>query len=109
MLKIAHSKGATFDSFGVHLRKDDEFDYTLYTDASLTIGIGGLASNCTFYQNKWSDIQLSNPEIRDIQWRELCAIFVFVLANIKSFKEKVIHIYTDNDAVKWMMIKCAVS
>ena len=52
MLKLAHERGAPFSSFRHRLHKDSQFDMTIYTDASLTIGVGGICSNGTYFQNK---------------------------------------------------------
>ena len=60
MLQIAHNRVATFSSFRDRLNANSKFDLTIYTDAALIVGVGGICSNGTYFQNKWSDIQLSN-------------------------------------------------
>lgn len=104
-MELAHKEGAPFSSFFRYIDGPARSDVTIYTDASLTIGIGGISSTGHYFQNRWTDIKLSKPEQRDILWRELCAIFVVIRALAPLLRRKFIHIWTDNDPVKWMLIK----
>ena len=105
MLIFAHKSGTPFKYFRFPLNSNSSFDLTIYTDASLTIGMGGICSDGTFFQNKWSDITLSNEKLRDIQWRELIAIYCILEARKEHFRGKSIHIFTDNMSVKWMILR----
>ena len=97
----ANKYGVSFEFF---LKPMDNPDITLYTDASLLIGIGGISDKGHWFKNMWTDITLHNMEYRDIIWKELCAVFVFVHALRHHLKQKVVHIYTDNEPVKFMLI-----
>ena len=105
MLKFAHKTGTPFKYFRFPLNSNSTFDLTIYTDASTTIGMGGICSDGTYFQNKWSDITLSDEQCRDIQWRELVAVYCILEARKHTFYGKSIHIYTDNMAVKWMILR----
>ena len=104
-MKLAHEEGASFSSFLKPRAGLRSFDVTIFTDASNTIGVGGISSTGDYFQQKWTDIDLSDPTKRDIQWRELCAVFIAIHSLQTKLSRKLIHIYTDNDAVKWMLIK----
>ena len=56
-----------------------------------------------FFQNKWSEVKLSEPQPDDIQWKEIVAIFVFLKSLRTQLQPKKIHIYTDNEAVKYFL------
>ena len=70
----------------------------LITDASMTIGAGGINS----------DLHITHREERDIQWRELIAIYgaLFGLNDRygADIDDSFIHIFTDNSACKFMLI-----
>ena len=104
-MKLAHTEGASFSSFLKPRAGSRSFDVTIYTDASKTVGVGGISSTGDYFQQKWTDIGLSDPTKRDIQWRELCAVFMAIHSLQTKLTRKFVHIYTDNDAVKWMLIK----
>ena len=104
-MEQANKFGVPFTYFVRPLNKPD---IICYTDASLTVGIGGVASSGHYIQQKWSDINLINAHKKDIVWREMCAIFVLLYAlreELKdAFYDKILHIYTDNEPCKWMLI-----
>ena len=81
---------------------------TAYTDASLLIGVGGFASNGLYFQQKWTDFTLSNPDSRDIIWKELAAIHAMISALRENLGDKLqyqtLAIFTDNEACKWMLM-----
>ena len=104
-MKLAHEEGAPFTSFLKPMSRKNKSDVTILTDASLTIGVGGIASTGDYFQNKWTDINLSNPKSRDIQWRELCGVFMAIDVLQNKLERKWIHVFTDNEAVMWMLIK----
>ena len=104
-MKLAHEEGAPFSSFLKPMSRRHKAEITILTDASLTIGVGGIASTGDYFQNKWSDIDLTEPAKRDIQWRELCGVFMAIHALQDKLDRKWIHVFTDNDSVKWMLIK----
>ena len=104
-MELAHKEGASFSSFLKPNPGVRSFDFTILTDASVTIGIGGICSSGHYFQHKWTDIELTEPLKRDIQWRELCAVFVAIHSLQAQLSRKFVHVYTDNDAVKWMLIK----
>ena len=102
----------TSEKFGVPfhflLKPHNKPDIILYTDAALiTGGIGAFVwkENGPWLAEEWSDINLFHPESRDIQWRELSAIFVIVQALKHEWKNKSITIFCDNEAIVWMLIK----
>ena len=106
MLKMAHEKGASFESFRMNKGEEKTYDVTIYTDASGSdkLGIGGIASTGEYYQNRWSDIELCEEGQKDIQWRELVGVFVMIAAMRKQWKGKRVHIYTDNNPVKYWLV-----
>ena len=79
-------------------------DVKLYTDASLKIGLGGYSDNGFWFQNNWQEFNLFYPNNRDIVWRELVAIFSFIHAMRVSLQNKVVHVFTDNESCKYMLI-----
>ena len=91
--------------FSFILEPINEPDIVIHTDASSKVGIGGWSNLGHFFQNKWTDISSSNPKVKDIQWRELSAIYVMMKSLENILHNKIIHIYTDNEAVKYMLIK----
>ena len=70
--------------------------------------MGGIASNKYWFQQKWSDINLHTPHKKDINWRELVAIYLMLHGLSQEiqqgFRDKNIHIFTDNMASKHMLI-----
>lgn len=104
-MNAANKYGVPFSYFVRDVKNED---ITLHTDASLTVGIGGIASTGYFVQNKWSDIRLHSPSTKDIIWRELVAIFVMLFAlneeTSTCLVDKTIKVYTDNVACKYMLI-----
>ena len=101
-MKRAAEYGISFDQF---LKPIDCPDITLYTDAALKIGLGGYSNQGHWFKNVWKDINLYHDKNRDIVWKELVAIFSFIHSLRHSLKGKVVHIYTDNEACKYMLIK----
>ncbi len=53
----------------------------------------------------WGDILLDRPWIKDIQWRELTAVFVMVLTQKEHWHGKRIRLFCDNMGVVWMLIR----
>ena len=104
MLKFAHDHGTPFNAFRHRLNSNSNFDITIYTDASGSIGIGGICSNGYYFQNRWSDIDVYKFNNRDIQWKELVAIYAILETAKDTFRDKTIHIFTDNISAKWMLI-----
>ena len=43
-MKLAHQEGASFSSFIKPRTETNAFDVTIYTDASKTVGVGGISS-----------------------------------------------------------------
>ena len=52
----------------------------------------------------WSDINLCHDKNGDILWGELIAIYAFVDTLKPSLQGKTVHIFTDNEACKFMLI-----
>ena len=100
-IKRAAEYGISFDQF---LKPMDIPDITLFTDAALNIGLGGYSDQGHWFKNNWNDIQLYHENNRDIVWKELVAIFAFIHTLRHSLNKKVVHIYTDNEACKYMLI-----
>ena len=102
-IERASSVGVAFDFI---LKPRQIPDITITTDASSSVGIGGFDDRGKYFQNRWQEIpELNDYPRRDIQWMELCAIFVFIHHSAPSLRNKTVHIYTDNIAVKYMLIK----
>ncbi|MCP4910588.1 MAG: hypothetical protein GY907_07760, partial [Bacteroidetes bacterium] len=99
-MKRADEYGVSFDFY---LQPINKPDVICYTDAS-AIGIGGITNRGQWFQNKWSDIYFPGEQNRDNLWRELCAVFVVIASLRKMLRHKIIHVYTDNEPVKWMLI-----
>ena len=91
-------------SFNQFLKPMHIPDITFYTDASLKIGLGGYSDNGFWFKNNWCDVNLYHPNNRDIVWRELTAIFTFIHALKDTLHSKVLHVFTDNEACKYMLI-----
>ena len=58
------------------LKPLDSPDITIYTDAS-KIGIGGWSTTGHFFQLRWKDVNISKPNMKDMQWMEL-SLFLYV-------------------------------
>jgi len=101
---LAHnqSNGKSFDFI---LKPRDCFDYTAYTDAAGSVGIGGYVDmqRAPYFQVLWSEVDDTSD--KDIQWKEMVAICVLIECNIDLFKGKCINIWCDNEPVVWMLIK----
>ena len=101
-LKHNQSNGKSFDFI---LKPRDCFDFTAYTDAAGSLGIGGYVDipHAPFFQVGWH--QVSDTSDKDIHWKEMVAICVLIESNIDLFKGKCINIWCDNEPVVWMLIK----
>ena len=91
-------------SFQQFLRPMNIPDITIYTDAALNIGLGGISDEGDYFVNNWTDVNLHHATNRDIVWKELVAIYVFVASLASKLSHKTVHIYTDNEACKYMLI-----
>lgn len=84
-------------------------DLVIYTDASLTVGIGAICSNGYFVQHKWSEFKLYREDLRDIVWKEMVAIYATLrgLSTLlgDKFMDLTIHVFTDNMGCKGMLSK----
>ena len=102
----AMDKASKFEiPFSFILKPLNNPDIIIYTDASSKIGVDGWSNHGHYFQCRWTSINLSIPHLRDIQWMELSAIYVAIMSLQQSLLHKVIHIFTDNEAVKYMLIK----
>ena len=105
---IANKVGVPFTYFT--RLKQRRPDFRIVTDASMLIGAGGIASDGTYFQTKWSelDMHIEQREERDIQWRELIAIYGSLLSLEQRHGDKLndtlIEVFTDNIACKFMLI-----
>ena len=70
--------------FSFVLKPINDPDIAIYTDASLKIGIGAYSLDGRCIQCNWNQINLHNPDSKDIQWRELSAIYVMIKSIEKS-------------------------
>ena len=105
-LRRAESTGISFDHI---LKPANANDVTGYTDAATVVGgVGGFLdhSDGTYFQCKWSDISLQNAAKRDIQWRELSAVFLLIKLNVRRLAHKAITAWCDNSPSVWMITKC---
>ena len=101
-IKRAAQYGISFDQF---LKPMDIPDIVCFTDASLKIGLGGYSNHGHWFKNDWNNIELYHSNNRDIVWKELVAIFALIHSLKDSLIKKVVHMYTDNEACKYMLIK----
>lgn len=118
-MQIANRVGVPFRYF---TRPRTEVDFTIHTDASLTVGVGGIiegkidGESVGFnFQHRWDEIDLfiSDRRQRDIQWRELAAIYCAVLGMEQELGDRMndmqLHIFTDNMTCKYLLITmCAL-
>ena len=105
-IKIMHllkGKAAKFDwILGCALNAD----FTVYTDATTTVGgIGGHLSDGQWFQTRWTEVTLHKTQNRDIIWRELSAIIVAITLLGSKLKNKSICIWTDSMPCKDMLVK----
>ena len=101
----AIQRAATYGiSFKQFLKPMDVPDICLYTDASLKIGAGGISDQGRWFQINWDQINFPNAHNRDIVWRELVAIYIFLDSLKDSLRGKTVHIFTDNESCKYMLI-----
>ena len=100
-MQHANKYGTSFDYF---IRSVKDPDVVIHTDASLKIGLGAITDDGRYIQHKWSDITLHDPKKKDIVWKELVAVFVILHKIQNELMNKVVHVFTDNEAVKWMLI-----
>ena len=101
-LKHNQSNGKSFEFI---LKPRKCFDFTAYTDAAGSVGIGGYIDipNFPFFRVAWSEVE--DTSNRDILWKEMVAICVLIEDNIDLFKNKCVNIWCDNNPVVWMLIK----
>ena len=97
----ASNYGISFDQF---LKPALIPDIILYTDASLKIGIGGYSNEGHWIKQEWKNIKLFQANNRDIVWRELVAIYAFIDSLKYYLNKKTVHVYTDNEPCKYMLI-----
>ena len=55
-------------------------------------------------RNSWNDAQLHHESNDGIVWKELIATFAILTLLRHFLNEKVVYIYTDNNACKYMLI-----
>ena len=102
-IKPAATHGISFQQF---LKHTDISDVTLYTDASLLTGAEGTSNEGHWFRINWKDIQFYKADNRDIVWRELAAIYIFLDSLKHSLRNKTVHIYTDNQDCKKCKVFC---
>ena len=98
-------------SFDFYLKNRSDGDIHIWTDAAISegTGIGGYASNGTYFQVSWDNIKTNWPwPENDISGPELLAVIVFTTSIAYLCKNKSIMIHCDNFAVVSMIIheKC---
>ena len=96
--------------YSYFVRDLQNHDIVCWTDASLIIGIGGYSTAKSYFQHKWTDVTLSKPEQKDINWREMAAIhsMLFMLHDQlgpQRMTDKNIRVWTDNMSCKWWLQK----
>lgn len=101
----ANKRGAKFNTFRHSFNKPLRIDATILTDASVTVGVGGICSLGQHYQHKWTEVTNFQHSKRDILWKELCGVYMALHCWKEQLRGKWVHVYTDNDPVKWMLIK----
>ncbi|MCP5018987.1 MAG: hypothetical protein GY938_27470, partial [Ketobacter sp.] len=86
-LKRARDTGISFEHI---IQPANAGDFVGYTDAAKVVGGVGGFINCPggkYFQCKWTDINLKNSQKRDIQWRELAAVYLLGKLNIRLFQK----------------------
>eukprot|EP01083_Nonionella_stella_P083151 229765_1 len=99
----ARDIGVSFEHF---LKKRDDHDTVIYTDAAKVYGgIGGYIHepNGTWFQSDWDGID--EHEKRDIQWKELMAVLIAIHINKQRLRNKVVQFWCDNEPVVGMLRK----
>lgn len=102
-LQFASKTGMSFDAI---LQPAIAIQVEGFTDAtSIKGGIGGFINepNGDWFQVHWT--QVPNTQHLDILWKELAAVVVMLDVCRERFRGKYVRIWTDNDPVKWMLIK----
>ena len=98
-------------SFDYYLRDGSKADITVWTDASLTIGVGGISSSGHFFQHRWTDISLRRSEQKNIVWRELVTNYAMIKGLQQTLGEDIydknITVNTENKASNYMLISMA--
>ena len=87
-------------SFDTFLKKPDDGDIEIYTDASGEIGVGGIIGDTIAFQIKWSqtiwyDVMKIRPEM-DIQVQEALGPLIAMQIARELIKDKSVTIYNDN-------------
>lgn len=106
-LNITSDRGTSFDFI---LNPRGTADLQMYTDATTKYGgIGGFIekSRAPWIQVHWNEV--SGTQGLDIEWKELAAIVVMFMTFKHKLKNTHIIVWTDNDPVKWMLIKWRAS
>ena len=83
---------------GFILDREPRGDLVLYTDASLTIGLGFVTSVGTWYQAKWTDLEAKGwrLKVKDIFAMEMLAIALAVRSVATVLRHKNLTIFCDN-------------
>ena len=103
---ISNRVGAPFSHFTKP--KCDTFDFVVICDASINVGLGGIISDGSFFQARWDslDLKIRRRAERDIQFRELLAIYGAIVSLSERYGDKLldntIHVHTDNTACQFM-------
>lgn len=98
-LNILKNKAATSTSFDLLLKLPSDGDFSIYTDVSITVGIGGNMNGRAF-QIAWIDTDLYNLRLKhnnfDIELLELLGSIVAIRLWSHLFTNKSVTIHNDN-------------
>lgn len=86
------------------LKRADERDVVVYSDASSTVGMGAFDSMGKCFQVRWSSVHSLSVPV-DIYFAEMLACVCFLLARAEDYAGKSITIFVDNVAVEWSLRK----
>ena len=102
-LNITAKRGTSFN-FILDAKKSAELQ--IFSDA--TSRYGGIGAFLEKEKAPWIQVhwkEVSDASTLDIEWKELAAIVVAIMTFKQQLRNKHILVWTDNDPVKWMLIK----
>ena len=102
-LQFAAENGVSFKQI---IQPGISIQVEAFTDA--TSKYGGIGGWINEHNGKWFQVhwkQLPNTTHLDILWKEMAAVAVAIDIYRDRFAGKFVRIWTDNDPVKWMLLK----
>ena len=103
---LNNSNGISFSDI---LRKKEQGDVHVLTDASTGIGMGGWNRDGNWFRFRWTDHPrkdlFKNPKKPDIFWKEMCAIATACTIWGGNWSGKSVTFWCDNEACVYSMAK----